>query len=122
MSRDTLIRFAREWGETARLTKGKCTVIIGSGVNHWYHNNLMYRSAINALMMCGCVGVNGGGLAHYTGQEKLAPVESWQSIAFAKDWFAASRLQNAPSWHYIHTDQWRYERDYADYHTPRKTR
>ena len=89
MGRDTLIRFAREWGETARLTNGKCTVIIGAGVNHWYHNNLMYRSAINALMLCGCVGVNGGGLDHYTGQEKLAPFESWSSIAFAKDWCTA---------------------------------
>ncbi|HSB16367.1 MAG TPA: nitrate reductase subunit alpha [Bryobacteraceae bacterium] len=117
MSRDTLIRFAREWGETARLTGGKCTVIIGAGVNHWYHNNLMYRSAINALMLCGCVGVNGGGLAHYVGQEKLAPGESWSAIAFGKDWYPASRLQNAPTWHYMHTDQWRYERDYADYHT-----
>ena len=68
-------------------------------------------------MLCGCVGVNGGGLAHYVGQEKLAPGESWSAIAFARDWFPASRLQNAPSWHYIHTDQWRYERDYADYHT-----
>ena len=34
-------------------------------------------------MFCGCVGVNGGGLAHYVGQEKLAPMESWSSIAFA---------------------------------------
>jgi nitrate reductase alpha subunit len=117
MSRDTLIRFAREWGETARLTGGKCTVIIGAGVNHWYHNNLMYRAAINALMMCGCVGVNGGGLAHYVGQEKLAPGEPWSAIAFGKDWYPPSRLQNAPSWHYMHTDQWRYERDYTDYHS-----
>ncbi len=117
MSRDTLIRFAREWGETARLTNGKCTVIIGAGINHWYHNNLMYRSAISALMLCGCVGVNGGGLAHYVGQEKLAPGEPWSAIAFGKDWYPPSRLQNAPSWHYIHTDQWRYERDYADYHS-----
>jgi nitrate reductase alpha subunit len=117
MSRNDVIRFAREWGETARLTQGKCLVIIGAGINHWYHNNLMYRAAINALMLCGCVGVNGGGLAHYVGQEKLAPGEPWSAIAFARDWFPASRLQNAPSWHYIHTDQWRYERDYADYHT-----
>lgn len=117
MSRDTLIRFAREWGETARLTNGKCTVIIGAGINHWYHNNLMYRSAMTALMLCGCVGVNGGGLAHYVGQEKLAPGEPWSAIAFGKDWYPPSRLQNAPSWHYIHTDQWRYERDYADYHS-----
>ncbi|MBN8730437.1 MAG: nitrate reductase subunit alpha [Acidobacteria bacterium] len=117
MSKDTLIRFAREWGETARLTNGKCTVIIGAGINHWYHNNLMYRAAISALMLCGCVGVNGGGLAHYVGQEKLAPGEPWSAIAFGKDWYPPSRLQNAPSWHYIHTDQWRYERDYTDYHS-----
>ena len=38
------------------------------------------------MMFCGCVGVNGGGLAHYVGQEKLAPMESWSAIAFAKDW------------------------------------
>lgn len=117
MGRDLLIRFAREWGSTALLTGGKCTVIIGAGINHWYHNNLMYRAAMHALMFCGCVGVNGGGLAHYVGQEKLAPMESWSSIALARDWFPASRLQNAPSWHYMHTDQWRYEKEFTDYHT-----
>jgi nitrate reductase alpha subunit len=123
MGRETLIRFAREWGNTARLTQGKCTVIIGAGVNHWYHNNLMYRAPIYALMFCGCVGVNGGGLAHYVGQEKLAPGESWGSIAFGRDWYPAARLQNAPSWHYINTDQWRYERHFTDYHSvPRHQR
>ena len=117
MGRDMVIRFAREWATTAEHTRGKCTVIIGAGINHWYHGNLMYRAAINALMLCGCVGVNGGGLAHYVGQEKLAPGESWASIAFARDWHPAVRLQNAPSWHYVNTDQWRYERDFTDYHT-----
>jgi nitrate reductase / nitrite oxidoreductase, alpha subunit len=117
IARDVLIRFAREWGNTARLTGGKCTIIIGAGVNHWYHNNLMYRAAIHSLMFCGCVGVNGGGLAHYVGQEKLAPMESWSAIAFGKDWYPPSRLQNSPSWHYMHTDQWRYEREFTDYHT-----
>ncbi len=77
----------------------------------------MYRAGIHALMFCGCVGVNGGGLAHYVGQEKLAPMESWSSIALAKDWYPPSRLQNAPSWHYVHSDQWRYEKDFTDYHT-----
>jgi nitrate reductase / nitrite oxidoreductase, alpha subunit len=110
MGRDVLIRFAREWARTAELTGGKCTIIIGAGVNHWYHANLMYRAGIHALMFCGCVGVNGGGLAHYVGQEKLAPMESWSAIAFGKDWVPAVALQNAPSWHYVHSDQWRYER------------
>jgi len=116
-SREMVIRFAREWANTARLTGGKCTIIIGAGINHWYHANLMYRAGIQALMLCGCVGVNGGGLAHYVGQEKLAPMESWAAIAFAKDWFPPSRQQNAPSWHYVNTDQWRYEKSFTDYHT-----
>src|SRR3989338_221313 len=115
--RKDLIRFARTWASTAEHTKGKCTIIIGAGVNHWYHANLIYRAGIHALMFCGCVGTNGGGLAHYVCQEKLAPMESWSSIALAKDWYGPSRLQNAPSWHYVHTDQWRYERHFTDYHT-----
>jgi nitrate reductase alpha subunit len=117
INRADIIRFAREWATTAEFTNGKCTIIIGAGVNHWYHANLMYRAGIHALMFCGCIGVNGGGLAHYVGQEKLAPGEPWGAIAFAKDWYGPSRLQNAPSWHYVNTDQWRYERDFTDYHT-----
>ena len=81
-------------------------VIVGAGINHWYHANLMYRSAIMALMLCGCVGKNGGGMNHYVGQEKLAPSDSWGSIAFGKDWVAPSRLQQAPIWHYINTCQY----------------
>ena len=115
ISRDVVIRFTREWAITAERTGGKCTVVVGAGVNHWYHNNLMYRAAIHTLMFSGCVGVNGGGLAHYVGQEKLAPMESWSSIAFAKDWIPPSRLQNSPSWHYMHNDQWRYEKEFTDY-------
>lgn len=116
-SREDVIRFAREWGRTAELTEGKCTIIIGAGINHWYHANLMYRAGIHALMFCGCVGKNGGGLAHYVGQEKLAPAESWASIMSGKDWLSTPRLQNAPSWHYVHSNQWRYEKDFTDYHT-----
>ncbi|MGE3778777.1 MAG: nitrate reductase subunit alpha, partial [Pirellulaceae bacterium] len=117
IGREVLIRFAREWATTGEHTQGKCTILIGAGINHWYHANLMYRAGIHALIFCGCVGVNGGGLAHYVGQEKLAPMESWSSIALAKDWYPPSRLQNAPSWHYVHTDQWRYERDFTEYNT-----
>lgn len=117
IGRKDLLQFAREWGSTAEHTNGKCTIIIGAGINHWYHANLMYRAGIHALMFCGCVGVNGGGLAHYVGQEKLAPGEPWGAIAFAKDWYPVSRQQNAPSWHYVHTDQWRYEKEFTDYHT-----
>jgi len=105
-----VIQFAREFASTAEKTGGKCTVIVGSGVNHWYHSNLHYRASIAALMFCGCIGVNGGGLNHYTGQEKLVPAASWSTLAMALDWTAPPRLQNGPSFHYVHSDQWRYEK------------
>ena len=111
----TVLQFAREWANTAATTKGKCMIIIGAGINHWYHANLMYRAGAMALMLSGCVGRNGGGLNHYVGQEKLAPSDSWGSIAFAKDWHTASRLQQAPLWHYINTCQYRYDGQFSRY-------
>lgn len=110
VDRDTVIRFAREWAGTAERTGGKCSIIIGAGINHWYHANLTYRAGIVALMLCGCVGKNGGGLNHYVGQEKLAPQAPWATIAGAMDWTKPPRFQNTPSFHYVHSDQWRYER------------
>lgn len=109
-----VVKFAREWAKTAEGSNGKCSVIIGAGANHWYHNNLIYRSIIAPLILCGCVGVNGGGLNHYVGQEKLAPQASWAPIAFGGDWAGPPRLQNAPSFHYIHSDQWRYDGNLDD--------
>jgi len=115
IDRHTVIQFAREWASTAARTGGQCTIIIGSGVNHWYHNDLIYRAGITALMLTGCVGRNGGGLNHYVGQEKVAPFSSWSTLAFALDWQKPPRLQNTPSFHYVHSDQWRYERAYSEH-------
>ena len=65
-------------------------------------------------MLCGCQGVNGGGWAHYVGQEKCRPIEGWNTIAFAKDWQGPPRLQNGTSWFYFATDQWKYEESNVD--------
>lgn len=113
----TILQFAREWAVTAEATNGKCMVIIGAGVNHWYHSNLIYRAAAMALMLTGCIGKNGGGMNHYVGQEKLAPMDSWSAVMSGKDWIPATRLQQAPIWHYIHSSQWRYDNNQADYNT-----
>lgn len=113
----TILQFAREWAVTAEATNGKCMVIIGAGVNHWYHNNLIYRAATMACMLTGCVGKNGGGVNHYVGQEKLAPMDSWSAIMSGKDWQSAFRLQQGPIWHYMHSSQWRYDNNQADYNT-----
>jgi nitrate reductase / nitrite oxidoreductase, alpha subunit len=113
----TVLQFAREWASTAATTHGKCMIIIGAGINHWYHANLMYRAGAMALMLCGCIGRNGGGLNHYVGQEKLAPQDSWSALALARDWQGAARLQQGPIWHYINTCQYRYDGQFSHYNT-----
>lgn len=103
-------QIAREFAQTAEETGGKCMVIMGGGVNHWFNADMNYRAIINLLMLCGCVGIQGGGWAHYVGQEKLRPQEGWQNITFANDWQpGGARQQQGTSWYYFATDQWRYE-------------
>ena len=106
----SLIAVAREFAQTAEKTRGRSMIIIGAGVNHWYHQDMIYRGAINMLMLCGCVGVSGGGWAHYVGQEKLRPQTGWQVLAFATDWIRPPRHMNGTSFFYAHSDQWRYEK------------
>jgi len=112
----TVVQFAREFASNAERTQGRSMVIIGAGINQWYQSNLMYRSAMTALILCGCEGRNGGGMNHYVGQEKVVPFASWSTLAFALDWVKPPRLQNTPSFHYVHSDQWRYEGDFTSYH------
>jgi nitrate reductase alpha subunit len=109
-----IIRTAREFADNAAKTRGKSMVILGAGVNHWYHNDMTYRSIINLLHLCGCVGQSGGGWAHYVGQEKLRPQAGWAPVAFALDWHRPPRQMNGTSFWYLHTDQWRYETIEAD--------
>ncbi len=106
---DHIVTVAREFASNAEKTKGKSMVILGAGLNHWYHMDMNYRGIINMLVMCGCVGQSGGGWSHYVGQEKLRPQTGWLPLAFALDWNRPPRQMNSTSFFYAHTDQWRYE-------------
>ncbi len=106
---DKIVAVAREFALNAEKTKGKSMVILGAGLNHWYHMDMNYRGIINMLVMCGCIGQSGGGWSHYVGQEKLRPQTGWQPLAFALDWARPPRHMNSTSAWYAHTDQWRYE-------------
>jgi nitrate reductase alpha subunit len=109
VKRADLARTGREFADNAAKTKGKSMVILGAAINHWYHHDQSYRSIMNLLHLCGCVGQSGGGWAHYVGQEKLRPQAGWAPIAFGLDWHRPPRQQNSTSYWYFHTDQWRYE-------------
>jgi nitrate reductase / nitrite oxidoreductase, alpha subunit len=109
VKREQVVLVAREFAENADKTHGKSMVILGAGLNHWYHMDMNYRGIINLLMMCGCIGQSGGGWAHYVGQEKLRPQTGWLPLAFALDWHRPPRQMNSTSFFYNHTSQWRYE-------------
>jgi len=104
-----VIQVAREFAENAARTQGKSMIAMGGGTNHWFHSDQIYRSILNLVLLTGSQGVNGGGWAHYVGQEKVRPLEGWQQIAFANDWLKPQRLQNGTSFFYFATDQFRYE-------------
>ena len=82
---------------TPEKTKGRSMVILGAGLNHWYHMDMAYRGIINMLVLCGCIGQSGGGWSHYVGQEKLRPQTGWLPLAFALDWNRPPRHMNSTS-------------------------
>ncbi|WP_289709721.1 nitrate reductase subunit alpha [Macrococcoides canis] len=109
-----VVQIGREFAQNAIDTGGRSMIIMGAGINHWFNSDTIYRSVLNLVTLCATQGVNGGGWAHYVGQEKCRPIEGWSTIAFAKDWQGPPRLQNATSWFYFATDQWKYEESGVD--------
>jgi nitrate reductase alpha subunit len=109
VSRQNIIRIAREFADNAEKTRGRSMIIVGAGMNHWYHMDMNYRGLMNMLIFCGCVGQSGGGWAHYVGQEKLRPQTGWAPLAFGLDWQRPPRQMNSTSFFYNHSSQWRYE-------------
>ncbi|MDD7056296.1 MAG: nitrate reductase subunit alpha [Selenomonadaceae bacterium] len=116
---ETCIHTAREFADNSLKTHGKTMVIMGGGINHWFHADIVYRTILNLLLFTASEGRNGGGWAHYVGQEKLRPAEGWARVMTATDWQAPPRLQNSTSFYYFATDQWRSDEvDLADLVSP----
>ena len=107
---ELVIQVAREFAQNAHDTKGRSMVIVGAGLNHWYHLDMNYRGLINMLMMCGTIGKSGGGWCHYVGQEKLRPQSGWAPLTFALDWHRPARQMAGTSFFYAHTGQYRHEK------------
>jgi nitrate reductase alpha subunit len=102
-------RIAREFADNARRSGGRSMILMGAGTNHWFHSDQIYRSFLTLVMLTGCQGVNGGGWAHYVGQEKCRPVTGWSTLAFGLDWQRPPRQMQGTVFWYLATDQWRYD-------------
>ncbi|WP_226344323.1 nitrate reductase subunit alpha [Agilicoccus flavus] len=103
------IRIAREFAENARETGGRSMILMGAGTNHWFHSDMIYRSFLALTTLTGCQGKNGGGWAHYVGQEKVRPQTGFAQMAFGLDWQRPPRQNISAAFFYLHTGQWRYD-------------
>lgn len=103
------IRIGREFAQNAIDTEGRSMIVMGAGTNHFYHSDTIYRTFLALTTMTGCQGVNGGGWAHYVGQEKVRPITGWQQFAFALDWVRPPRHMISTGFWYLTTEQWRYD-------------
>ena len=103
------IRIAREFAQNADESEGRSMILLGAGTNHWFHSDTMYRTFLALVTLTGCQGVNGGGWAHYVGQEKCRPVTGWAQLAFGADWARPPRQMIGTAFWYVSTDQWRYD-------------
>ncbi|WP_028658594.1 nitrate reductase subunit alpha [Nocardioides insulae] len=111
---EACIRVAREFARNAEESGGRSMIIMGAGICQWFHGDAIYRAILALLTLTGCMGRNGGGWAHYVGQEKCRPITGWISLANALDWSRPPRTQPGTPFWYMHTDQWRTDGYSAD--------
>ncbi|RSN70978.1 nitrate reductase subunit alpha [Actinomadura sp. WAC 06369] len=114
VSAQAAARIGREFAANAEQTRGRSMIIMGAGTNHWFHSDTIYRTFLALTTLTGCQGVNGGGWAHYVGQEKCRPVTGWAQLAFGLDWSRPPRQMIGTAFWYLHTDQFRYDPFGAD--------
>ncbi|WP_324786873.1 nitrate reductase subunit alpha [Streptomyces sp. H51] len=107
-------RIAREFAANAEESGGRSMIIMGAGTNHWFHSDTIYRAFLTLTTLTGCQGVNGGGWAHYVGQEKVRPITGYSALATAADWNRPARQMIQTAYWYLHGDQFRYDPFSAD--------
>ncbi|MEK6441593.1 nitrate reductase subunit alpha [Pseudonocardia sp. T1-2H] len=111
---EQVVRIAREMAANAEESHGRTMIIMGAGICQWFHGDATYRAVLALLILTGSMGRNGGGWAHYVGQEKCRPVTGWATMAGATDWQRPPRQMIGTAYWYTHTDQWRYDGYRAD--------
>ena len=107
-------RIGREFAANAEESKGRSMILMGAGTNHWFHSDTIYRAFLTLTTLTGCQGVNGGGWAHYVGQEKVRPVTGHTQLSSALDWSRPPRTMIQTAYWYLHSDQFRYDPFGAD--------
>ena len=107
-------RIGREFAQNALDSGGRSMIIMGAGTNHYFHSDTIYRAFLMLTTITGCQGKNGGGWAHYVGQEKVRPVTGHSHLAMSADWSRPPRQMIGTAYWYLATGQYRYDSFAAD--------
>jgi anaerobic selenocysteine-containing dehydrogenase len=59
---------------------------LGTGVNHWYHNDLSSRAISLLGILTGNIGKSGGGVSPWSGQYKIVPFIGVIRASFSEGW------------------------------------
>ena len=81
VSASQVVRVAQEFAHNAEESGGRSMIIMGAGICQWFHGDATYRAILAMLILTGSMGRNGGGWAHYVGQEKCRPITGWATMA-----------------------------------------
>ena len=107
-------RIGREFAQNALDSGGRSMIIMGAGTNHYFHSDTIYRAFLMLTTITGCQGKNGGGWAHYVGQEKVRPITGHSHLAMSADWSRPPRQMIGTAYWYLATGQYRYDSFAAD--------
>ncbi len=107
-------RIGREFAQNSVDSGGRSMIIMGAGTNHYFHSDTIYRAFLTLTTLTGCQGKNGGGWAHYVGQEKVRPLTGHAQVAMSADWARPPRQMIGTAYWYLATGQWRYDSFQAD--------
>ena len=111
---DKAERIGREFAQNALDSGGRSMIIMGAGTNHYFHSDTIYRAFLMLTTITGCQGKNGGGWAHYVGQEKVRPITGHSHLAMSADWSRPPRQMIGTAYWYLATGQYRYDSFAAD--------
>ena len=111
---DKAERIGREFAQNSVDSNGRSMIILGAGTNHYFHSDTIYRAFLMLTTITGCQGKNGGGWAHYVGQEKVRPVTGHSHLAMSNDWQRPPRQMIGTAYWYLATGQYRYDHFDAD--------
>ncbi len=101
---------ARECAQNAIDTNGRVMILLGAGINHWFHSDQIYRAMLVLTTITGCQGRQRRRLGALRGPGE-GPADHGLPAHGLRAWTGCRppRHMIQTAYWYVHTDQFRYD-------------